>query len=199
MNRRSFILAGSALALAACSSAPVVRDTFYRLGDPAPQTPLGGGPIKGTVEVPPFRADGVVNERSILFREGARALAQYTYHAWTEPPAALVQQALVGALRRAQAFTTVATPDMRIDRDFELTGTLRRLEHVVAGGGGASSVELEIALRRVRDSNQLLAKTYRGEHPAAADNVDAAVDGFTKALDVIMTAFLADLAAVPKS
>src|SRR4051812_46544550 len=101
MIRRRFVIAAAAAALAACSSAPVTRDTFYRFGDATAQAALAGGPIMGTLEVPPFRAEGVVNERAILFRDGPRSLAQYSYHSWTEPPAAMVQQAFIAMLRQS--------------------------------------------------------------------------------------------------
>ena len=200
MNRRHFLSVSAAFALAACgSSDPVPPDMFYRLAGLAQQSPLAGGPIKGTMEVPPFRAAGVVNERAILYREGPRALTQYSYHSWSDPPAVLVQQAFIDALRSAQAFTLVGAPSMRLDRDYELIGTLQQLEHVISGVGGTAVIELEVVVRRVRGNQVVIAKTYRGEEPASAGDIDATVGSFTKAMDKILADFTRDLAALPKA
>ena len=199
MNRRHFLFASAALAVTACSSDPVPPDMFYRLAGLAQPSPLTGGPIKGTMEVPPFRAAGVVNERAILYREGPRALTQYSYHSWSDPPAVLVQQAFIDALRSAQAFTLVGAPSMRLDRDYELIGTLQKLEHVIAGGSGTALIELEVVVRKVRGNQVLIAKTYRGEEPASAGDIDATVGSFAKAMDKIIADFLRDLAALPKA
>jgi len=200
MNRRQFLASAAAFGLTACGSAdPVPPDMFYRLTGLAQPAALAGGPIKGTIEVPPFRAAGVVNERAILYREGPRALTQYSYHSWSEPPAVLVQQAFIDALRSAQAFALVGTPSMRLDRDYELIGALQQFEHVIAGNAGTAVVEVEVVLRRVRGNQVLIAKTYRGEEPASVSDIDAAVGSFAKAMDKILAEFLRDLAALPKS
>jgi len=199
MNRRHFIAtSAAAFTLVGCSSGPVPRDMFYRLTGLAPAAPLAGGAIKGTIEVPPFRATGIVNERAILYREGPRALSQYSYHTWSDPPASMMQQAFIDALRGAQAFTLVGAPTMKLDRDFELVGTIHQLEHVVVSGSSNVVIELEVAVRRVRDNKVLIAKTYRGEAPAPADDIDATVAAFTKAMDKILADFLGDLGSVPK-
>jgi ABC-type uncharacterized transport system auxiliary subunit len=185
------------LVLGACSSDPVPRDTFYRLGAPAAVTPRQGGPIMGAIEVPPFRAAGIINERAILYRDGPRQLAQYTYHDWMESPAVMIQRALVGVLRQAQAFGAVNLPEMRLDRDFELMGDLRQWEHVRTPGQNAVAIQIDISIRRVRDNAQVLQKTYRANEAAQGDSVDAAVAAFTRGMDGIYAALLADLAAVP--
>lgn len=196
VGRRRCLAIGAGALLAACSSPPVPRDTFYRLGAAATVTPLPGGPIQGTVEVPPFLAEGMLNERAILYRGGANALQQYSYHAWLEPPSAMLQHAFIDALRAAQAFTLVASPEMRLDRDYELQGSVEQWEQAPAQP--AASIALQIALRRIRGDQEVLLKTYRVTEPATDDSVAAAIDAFTRGVDKVIASFLADLAAVPK-
>jgi ABC-type uncharacterized transport system auxiliary subunit len=202
MISRSLALAvlGAGL-LAACSSDPVPRDTFYRLGTAAAPAALPGGPIKGAVDVPLFRAQGIINERAVMYRESPRELAQYSYHAWVEPPSVMLQRAFVEGLRNAQAFTTVATPEMRLDRDYELVGNIREWEHVLpqSGSGPAVAIAVDLGLRRVSGNQEVINKTYRVMEPAAGESVDAAVAAFTSGLDKILAQFLADLAALPKN
>jgi ABC-type uncharacterized transport system auxiliary subunit len=182
------------MALAACSSDPLPRDTFYRLGAPAMPQQRAGGPLPGVLEVPPLRASGIVNERAILYRDGATQLAQYSYHAWVEPPTAMLQHSLMDVLRQAQAFDNVVSPEMRLDRDFELLGTLREWEHVRSDNTAA--IEIDVVLRRVRANQQLLLKTYRASEPAAGDSIDAVVAAFTRGMDSIYKDLIADLGSI---
>lgn len=187
-------------ALASCgTSDPPPPEVFYRLGDPAPVTPLAGGPIPGIVDVAQVRTAGVVGGRALLYRSGPAQVAAYHYHVWQEPPGVMLQRALAAALRAAAAFETVATPEMRLDRQYELRGDLLRLEHVPDGADAAAAVEIEIALRRVRGNAQLLQKTYRAEERAGGGAVAAAIPAFTRAVDRICAALLADLAGLPRT
>ncbi|MGE4062407.1 MAG: ABC-type transport auxiliary lipoprotein family protein [Rhodospirillaceae bacterium] len=196
MDRRLFVAGAAASALAACAADPPPPETFYRLGAPAPVQQLAGGPIRGIVDVPQVRTQGVVGGRAILYRNAPDQVIAYNYHAWQEPTGVMMQRALLDALRAAQAFETVATPEMRLDRQYELMGDLLLLEHVLTGGGTAV-VEIEMALRRISGNQQLLLKTYRAEEPAGS-TVASVIPAFTRAVDKITAALLADLASVPK-
>jgi ABC-type uncharacterized transport system auxiliary subunit len=194
MNRRNLLALGlSSAVLAACSSDPVPRDAYYRLGTPTAQA-RAGGPIRGVLEVPPLRASGIVNERAILYRDTPQQLMQYSYSAWIEPPAVMVQRSLIDALRQAQAFETIVSPVMRMDRDFELVGDLRQWEHV--RGDNSVAIEMEVSIRRVRGNQQLLLKTYRTSEPAAGSDMTGVADAFTRGLNTIYKDLIADLAAV---
>ncbi len=197
LNRRLLIAGLLASALTACAADPPPPETFYRLGAPAPVQALAGGPIKGIVDVSQVRTQGVVGGRAILYRNAPDQVIAYHYHAWQEPTGVMMQRALVDALRSARAFETVATPEMRLDRNYELQGDLVTLEHVLAGGGGSVVVEIEITLRRIAGNQQLLMKTYRAEEPAGAA-VGSTIPAFTRAVDKITAALLADLSALPK-
>ncbi len=194
IDRRLFVVGGLA-ALSACAADPPPEEAFYRLGNPSPVQVLAGGPIRGIVDVPQVRTQGVVGGRAILYRNAPEQVIAYHYHAWQEPTGVMMQRALLDALRAAQAFDTVATPEMRLDRSYELMGDLLMLEHVLAGGNVV--VEMEISLRKITGNQQLLSKTYRAEE-AAGSAVASAIPAFTRAVDKITAALLADLAALPK-
>lgn len=197
LNRRSVIaLALTAATLVGCSSSPVPIDTYYRLEQGAAIAPRAGGPLKGLAEVMPLRGEGVVNGRAILYRSAPSELRQYSYHFWADTPASMLQRDLIDALRSAQAFETIALPEMRMNRDYEVMGALRKLEHDVSGSNPRAIIELELAVRKTRGSQPLLLKVYKAEVPAAADGVSAAIPGFSTALDQIFTQFVADLAQI---
>ena len=196
IDRRLFVT--GVAALAACSSDPPPPEVFYRLGAPAPVQPLAGGPIPGILDVSQVRTRGAVGGRAMLYRNAPDQVIAYHYHAWQEPVGVMLQRALVDALRAARAFETIATPEMRLDRDYELMGDLRLLEHVLSGASSSVVIEIEITLRRIRGNRQLLMKTYRAEEPVSGTAVAGAVPAFTRAVDRITAGLLADIAALPR-
>ncbi len=191
---RTLTLAVGTFVLAACSSPPVPVDTFYNLtsgrGSASPSTST----LSGTIEVPPFRAEGVVNERAIIYRSSDTEQRQYSYHYWAEPPAVMVQRSFIDALRTARLFDQVAAPEVRADRDFELIGTIRRLEHVTGGGSVKVVVEFDIGLRRVRGSDTVFIKTYQTER-STGRGVAGAISAMSAAVDEIIAEVLRDIAA----
>jgi ABC-type uncharacterized transport system auxiliary subunit len=189
---RRAAVAALALVLAGCGGGSVPPDVYYRLNAPADVALRAGGPMAGTVDVAPFRAEGLLNDRAIVYRTAADTFAGYSYHFWWAAPGALLQQSLVDVLRRAKAFDIVATPELRLDRTYEIVGRVRRLEHT----GGAVAVEIELLLRVARSGAPLLFKTYTQDVRTADPSVPAAVAAFSAAVNAIWAAFLADLAGV---
>lgn len=181
--------------LTACSSPPVPTDTFYNLTSGQARVAPASESLGGILEVPRFRAEGVVNERAIVYRSSATEQRQYNYHYWAEPPAVMVQRSFIDALRRAQTFESVASPEMRADRDYELIGTLRRLEHITSSGAPKIAIELDVGLRRVRGNETLLMKTYSGERTAGR-GVAGAVESISATLDQLIGEVIADISAL---
>ena len=195
LSIRTLTMVLGTLTLAACSLPPVPTDTFYNLTSGRGSVSVSASQLGGTAEVPPFRAEGIVNGRAIVYRASATEQRQYTYHYWAEPPAVMLQHSLVDALRKGRAFDQVATPEVRADRDYELVGTLRRLEHVIGGGPSKVIVEFDVGLRRVRGNDTLFINTYRTERTASR-GVASAVKAMSAAVDEIIGRVLSDIAAV---
>ena len=167
--------------MAACSQPPVPRDQFYRLGSGLPGQALERAPLDGTLTVARLRADGLISQRPILFatREQPNRIEQHNYHYWYESPPLMLRDALIDYLRAANAATGVVSEQDRREGGCELTGTLRRLEHVTAGGEpSVAVVEIEFILRRVANDAVLLHRTYRAEQPAADLTMDTTVGAF---------------------
>ena len=183
-----------AFLMTACSSPPVPTDTFYNLTSGRAASAAASSSKDGTVEVPRFRADGVINERAIVYRASSTEQRQYNYHYWAEPPAVMVQRSFIDALRSSRSFDQVAGPEVRADRDYELIGTLRRFEHDISRGQGKVAVEIEVALRRVRGGETLLLKTYESER-SASRGVAGAVEALSAAVDQVITEVVRDISA----
>ncbi len=189
---RFFAAALAFAMLTACGGGSTPQEAYYRLS-PGDVGARAGGPLKGAVEVPHFRADGLLNDRAILFRQGTNSLSGYTYHFWWMAPTVMLEQSLVDTLRKANAFDTVTTPELRLNRTYEIVGHIRRLER----GTSAVTVELELLLRNPRTGAALLFKTYTQEAPISADaEMPSVVSAFSTAVNAIWANFIADLGNV---
>jgi ABC-type uncharacterized transport system auxiliary subunit len=134
----------TAVFLAGCGGGAAPRDSYYRLLLSGDVPVRAGGPIPGAVEVQALRADGLLNGRAILFRDGPTDIEGYSYHFWWQAPGGMLQESLIDTLRTAQAFETVAGPEMKVDRTYDILGRIRRLEQ----GAGGVHVELELTVLR---------------------------------------------------
>jgi ABC-type uncharacterized transport system auxiliary subunit len=176
--------------LAACGSSSAPESYYYRLTAAAvPQRQ--GGPLPGAVEIPPLKADGMVNGRGILAGQDETGIKAYNYHSWWQAPGVMLQESLIDALRRAQAFEIVAGPEMRVRREYDVVGRIRRFER----NGSRVVVEIELALRLARGGEPLLLKTYREEAPAG-DTMPSVVHGFSTAVNAAWAAFVTDLGSI---
>ncbi|MFL2771197.1 MAG: ABC-type transport auxiliary lipoprotein family protein [Rhodospirillaceae bacterium] len=183
-----------ALVVGACSSPPVPVDTFYNLNTSGNSVSAVTARLGGNLEVSRFRAEGVVNGRAIIYRSSAIEQRQYSYHYWAEPPAVMFQRSFIDALRNSKLFDSVAGPEMRAGRDYELIGTLRRLEHVIGGGSPRVLVEVDVSLRRVSGGQTLLVKTYVKER-LAGSSVVAGVESISIVLGQIIEEVVRDAVA----
>ena len=194
ISRRALLTSSAALALTACAAAPVPVDTYYRL------EPLSAAAVtatlKGTVEVAPLRGEGVVNGRALLYRKSATELQQYSYHFWADTPATMLQRSLVDMLRATKAFDAVVTPDMRLDRAYEIIGTVRKLENDQSRGGSRAVMEIELGVRKVAGNTVLLLKVYSAEAPVSGAGMPAVITALSAAQAQIYSQFLADFAQI---
>lgn len=178
-----------AAALTACAQPAPPKDRFYRL-ETAPVAAHFTAPKLGIIEVSRLSTDGVLSERPLAYQDIDGALGRYRYDLWAEPPAALLQGALVEALRQAGIAITVITPETRVPPDWIVRGRLNRFEMVTATG--KASAAMELAVVSARDGGLLLLKTYQSDIASAA-GPEAEVVALTRASSDIIAAFVADL------
>lgn len=190
MKRISLIVA-TALVLSACSMMePVPQDHFYRLTTTAPAK--AANTVSGGIEVERFSADGVTGSRNVTHTSDANRaeLAEFHYHYWAEPPAILVQSALVSYLRESNTAAQVTTPDMRANAAYRVAGRIKAFE-LVRGGNDRAVVVLEMSLMRTKDRKILVLDDYRAEVPGTGD-VAAGIKAANQAVGDIFARFLKD-------
>jgi ABC-type uncharacterized transport system auxiliary subunit len=193
---RAVILTLAAFGLSACfgSAPPVPRDHFYRIVAPTPDQVEKHIAYKGIMAVNRLEAEGLLRERPMLFSASGRPheVQQHDYHYWSDPPTRMVQEALVGYLRRAGLADTVIGQDLRIQADYEVAGRIIRLERLLGGGPPRVVAEINLSLLDRGTEELLLTRSYTVELPSADASVDASVVAFNQAIDDILARFLAD-------
>ncbi len=199
LARRTLIAAGSAagaVTAAGCAGDPPPRDTFYRLvsSDPAQVFPLP--PLDAVVEVERFTATGILADRALVYAAGSPpdTVRRYDYDFWTEPPPALLQNALVTQLRDANVATRIVTPGLRASPGYSVKGHIDRFEQVLEGPERASvAIEMELSLTRLSDNRIFVLQTYRATQPLPDQRVSPAVGALNAAIAGIFDAFIEDI------
>lgn len=183
-----------AAVLVACASGPAERDHFYRLQVPDPGVRRAEPVLAGVVEVDRPRADHLVRERPLLRSEGdaATEVTPYTYHLWVDSPTTMVQRELVRWLEASGAAGSAVLPEAGVRERWLVTGTLERMEHLVASG--EVLVVLELRVKDQRGGSLLLQERYSGRAPAPG-GPSSAVPAFGKALAGVFERFVADVAS----
>lgn len=186
-------LAGLLAACAAGQEPP--PDHYYRVDMPAAGERLTQPLFPGIVEVAPLIADGLVNDRAVvyLYADEPNEVHQYTYRFWNTPPAALVQDQLIRFLRRVQVAERVVSTDLRLPADISVEGRVRHFEQVFGGTEVRVVIDLELAVIRAKDQGLVLLKEYHAERPAKDDTLPAAAAAASGALADIFNTLLADL------
>lgn len=183
--------------LAGCGEqgVPVPSDRFHRLLTGAPATVYEKPHLPGTMEVDRFHADGVLQDRAIIFVEhdDPNVLHQYYYQLWADSPPRMLQTATVNYLREAHLADQVVVAGLRIVPTYTLAGDIKRLEHVV-GNSSSVVVELEFALREYNNGGVVWVKSYTGNRTVENDSVGAATRAIGEAVGEILNRLASDLA-----
>ena len=186
-------LVGALSFLSACAQAPVPDDHYYRLNlSNSAATP--DVKLNGIVEVERLIADGLLDNRPILFTGSAQSteIQSYHYHFWTLPPSIMLQNAITAKLQQTNGAKSIVTPNLRIEPDYILAGKIFRFEQV-KGAKNQVIVSLELSLKNAKLESLIHLNTYSVEIPTRDASVASAVTAFSSGVDKIITAFLKDL------
>ncbi len=153
-----FLLICVTLAFSGCASKPTPQDRFYRLA-PEINVQTDSEPSVETILVTQLSSRGFTDGRRIVFRNNSHQsrVQRYGYALWAEPPATMIHNVLVKALRAAAIADYVITPAERANADWVLSGSLFRAEHLINEG----RVELEIELSLVSAQTRKLRSQRR--------------------------------------
>ncbi|MDQ1362359.1 MAG: trans aux protein [Pseudomonadota bacterium] len=164
------------LTLTGCgfSAGNIPADHFYRL---PVATPVNHARL---VEIKSVRAEGIYNERALLFVEQARPLEvnRYNYHFWVQTPAALVQTYMQGCLNNSNAAITPAASQPAV----QIHSVIHAFERVIDKGQTQAVVKLQINHR-----------IYESTIVADSMDMHATVAAYGKAMQQVCEAVARDL------
>lgn len=196
LNWRPLLAALAILAISACQSLPAAPEhKYYRLLAAPAGTEKQTLNLSGELAVRPLRAEGLYNERAIIFTdEQQRQLAQYHYHHWLYPPAQLIQEHLAERLRQAGIAPTVRLQEHGADIPNVISGRIVRFEKTNIPGQAKASVALELHFEK--NGKMLWQKIY-GASETVPDNTMVAFSAAMEvALNRIYREFLGDLGRI---
>jgi cholesterol transport system auxiliary component len=186
-----------ALALTACAGGgPAPQDHFYSLTPTVQVMPGTSTPVAATLLVTQPSTRGLTIGRELVFRSADRPgeVQRYTFHLWSEPPAAAIAAALTRALREARLFAFVIGPGQRARADYLLNSELQRLEHLPDAKPPQVAAGLHLTLVDGYDRRPLFARDYVGtELTGPTDGPAAAAAAFDRLLGRLLGEAVRDL------
>ena len=185
---RPFLVLAVAGSLAACATPEVPKEQYFRL-IAAPGDIHAGKPLEGGIEVPPFDADGVMQERPLLFTaDGGHQLEQRNYAYWTNTPPQMLRDQLITYLRAAQLSPQVTPSELRVDAKYVIHGTVRRLEQTANPDGG--TIEIELALLERDKDDIIVSKVFHVDEKTNSDKIGDAVTALNDRMNKIFHDFV---------
>ena len=182
----TFVAIFALLWLAACSTSPPVPvDRFYRL--PTPQVNAEGSAPTTKIRVGSFLAQGVYNERAILYIDEQYPLMvrRYHYHFWINSPADLVRDQLIAYLRKTET-------EKKITPEIEISGRVLRFERIISPQQIKVIAVLEVSTRATTPGAKDVTRVYIAEVPATSDKMNDTAVAFGRALDKIFVKVVSD-------
>lgn len=183
--------------IAGCQSDPAPRETFYRLA-PGFEQLVHDQQACGTLLVGRIGSRGFSGGRAIVFRDETDPLQvqRYNYHLWSEPPALMLQDAIVRSLRTADLAHYVITPAERANADWIVSGILLRMEHLPDALPAKVVIEAELGIVGADTRQTLFLERYIETESAISTTIDDAVQSFNTALQRMLVRFQTDATKV---
>lgn len=188
------------LALSGCAAPPVPPERFFRLHDSV-DVARAAATLPGQLVVQIPRAEGIHNERALIYSRGPhhRELRQYHYRHWLAPPARLVQDYLVTFLRRGASASRVVRGYGDGYTDHRVSGDLLAFEQRLEGGRRAVMVDLELTVTPPGEDRPALIRRYTENVDVVGETMTDTVRAFEKALNNVASGFATDLAGLARA
>lgn len=117
----------------------------------------------------------------IVYKTGDRELGTYTYHRWTDPPLEMVQEKLIGLLRRSGEYASV-TGLSGASGTLAVRGRLHDFAEV-DGNGIRGLVTMEFELYNRKTAKILWTHFYSQTEPVEGKAVSGVVDALDRNLE----------------
>lgn len=196
MKLRQFLCLFLIIFLSSCSSqSPVPTDHYYRLPELSDINP--GNQLLNTISVMTFQADGLYQERAIIYSEEETELKQYHYHHWVESPPRLLQERLVERLRLSKLSKLVLN-SYEGDSDLVIKGQIKSFERIHQENHESTTVKLILQVNYNNERLPILHKEYSQSVILSSGSMTHSIKAFAEAIDLIFSDFYIDLVEILK-
>lgn len=144
--------------------------------------------VDWSLAIAPPTAPRMLDSTRIAVRPTPGELQVYRGASWSQPPTALVADAVLHALEDSGKIASVARQGSGIRADYKLVLDIRRFEADYAGKDMPDAViEVNAKLLGTRDQNVIASRTFVQTHPAASEETPRVVAAFEQSLSAIAT------------
>lgn len=184
------------LFLTACSSqSPLPVDHYYRL--PELKETTQGKQLAQLVSIIPFQADGLLNERAIIYSDDAIEIRQYHYHHWEDSPSQLLTERLAEKLRLIN-FADVVLTSYEGNSDLIIKGQIKSFERLRYKNNESVNVKIVMQVNSNTSNLPILFKEYAETVKVSTSSINDAIMAFGNAVDSIYEQFYNDLLNITK-
>lgn len=144
--------------------------------------------------VRPFRVDAATAGEAFVYRLGGGEVEQDYYHGWFVPPSSMLGETTRRWLRHSGLFSFVDEGGSQLRAPYVLEGDLLDLYVDVSDPKAPAAVlAVHVLVVDTDDDRPILQRDYRELVPIGADEPEAAVAGWSRALTAMLTKLEADM------
>ncbi|MGB7439362.1 MAG: ABC-type transport auxiliary lipoprotein family protein [Candidatus Acidiferrum sp.] len=169
------LLAISLLSIGCGSPRPI---KYYQLSYPMKPF-VAPDAINTTLVVSPFETSRLYLDNRIVYGFDSPEMGTYQYHRWVDPPAEIVQDALIRGLRSTGQFKAVYPVRANSGGPFLLTGTLYDFKEV-DGASVVARLSYDIHMRERKTGATVWDQSYSHDEPVPEKTVTAFVVAMQK-------------------
>jgi|SRR5579863_3150291 len=159
-----------------CGSSRPIK--YYQISPPPAASPSGEAINVGIIVRLPLTSH-IYREDPIVYANDAYQLGTYDTHRWAEPPAEMLQGAMVRGLRASGRFRAVQSQRSSSTGEYLLVTQLYAFNEIT-GANMAARLSYDVDLRELKTGNVVWSHSYNHDEPSTARDVPSLVVAMDK-------------------
>jgi ABC-type uncharacterized transport system auxiliary subunit len=160
-----------------CGSARPIK--YYQISPPPAAAAPSGEPINVGILIRLPVTSHIYREDPIVYASNSYQFGTYDTHRWAEPPAEMLQSALVRGLRASGRFRAVQTQRSSSTGEYLLVSQLYAFNEIT-GENMAARLSYDVDLRELKTGNVVWSHSYNHDEPSTGRDVPSLVAAMDK-------------------
>jgi ABC-type uncharacterized transport system auxiliary subunit len=173
----AFVAAMAFLVASGCGSTRPIK--YYQISPPPPAAAPSGEPLDVRILVRLPLASHMYREDPIVYSGSTYEFGTYESHRWAEPPAEMLQSALVRGLRASGRFRAVQSQRSDSNGEYLLASQLYAFNEIT-GTDFAARLSYDVDLRELKTGTVVWSHSYNHDEPSAARDLPSLVAAMDK-------------------